>query len=202
MPTVGTMTSELNSKSSCLLKVQPMTHSIQLAERETNPSLIHYGYGPTPVGQCFLALAGNAICFLAFGEEERALQALKKTWPKSLLKENQAVIADRLKEIFNREEIPPQQLLLTGTPFQCKVWQVLSTVPPTKIISYKDLAQAIEYKSAVRAVANANGRNPIAYLIPCHRVLRASGDLCGYRWGIEYKSALLEWDKQRTRVTE
>lgn len=87
------------------------------------------------------------------------------------------------------------QLLIAGTPFQLKVWNALLQIPEGKTTNYFDIAHIIGHPQSWRAVANAVGLNPIAYLIPCHRVLRKAGDLCGYNWGIERKRRLLQSEK-------
>lgn len=86
----------------------------------------------------------------------------------------------------------PKSLIPQGTPFQTQVWQTLCTIPAGKTVSYEHIARAIGKPTAYRAVANAIGKNPIAYFIPCHRVIKKNGDLCGFFWGIEKKAALLK----------
>ena len=98
--------------------------------------------------------------------------------------------SDKNTAIFSENEIT--KLLLTGTPFQLKVWNALLQIPAGKITTYFDIAQMIGHPRSWRAVANAIGSNPIAYFIPCHRVLRKAGGLCGYNWGIDKKRALLQ----------
>ncbi len=93
-----------------------------------------------------------------------------------------------------------EQLSLTGTPFQRQVWQQLLSIPVGTLTTYQKIAEAVGRPTAVRAVANAIGANPVAWLIPCHRVVRSDGQLGGYRWGVERKRAMLDWEQQKGRA--
>ena len=141
---------------------------------------IRYGIHPSPFGQCLVGLTERGICRLEFvepGQEATCLRRLQKTWPQAVLKQDAPAAAAVLARIFNETEAQskPLQLLLQGTNFQLQVWQALLRIPEGAVASYGFLA----------------GQNPIGYLIPCHRVLRADGEVGGYRWGKERKLAIL-----------
>lgn len=158
---------------------------------------ISYGLHETPFGICLIGLTERGICHLAFIEEgcvEQALKELRKGWPEASFIEDTVASRNIAKQIFgerkqgNNLQIP---LLLRGTNFQLKVWQALLKIPEGSLVSYHHLAEQLDSPTASRAIGNAVGRNPIAYLIPCHRVLRSNGELGGYRWGTDRKKALL-----------
>jgi len=159
---------------------------------------IRYGWHETPFGTCLIGLTIRGVCQLAFVDEKRdrasAVNDLQKDWSSAALVEDGKVTANVIEQIFgerdqhNLQRIP---LLLRGTNFQLKVWQALLKIPEGGLVSYQQLAKQLGTPSASRAIGNAVGRNPIAYLIPCHRVLRSNGELGGYRWGTDRKKALL-----------
>jgi AraC family transcriptional regulator of adaptative response/methylated-DNA-[protein]-cysteine methyltransferase len=159
--------------------------------------LISYGFHATPFGECLLAVTPRGICNLAFVEPEKrgdALGELRATWQEATLVEDQSAGTELIKQIFcpNRGKAqPPLRLLLKGTNFQLKVWAALLCIPAGIAVSYGSLAKAVGSPKAHRAVGAAAGHNPIAYLIPCHRVLRANGDIGGYHWGTARKRAIL-----------
>ena len=146
---------------------------------------IEYGYGATPFGEAFIAWTERGICHLAFADE---LDDLRGAWPNAEIVEANATA--RLDAAFDRRA-SSTPLLLRGTNFQIKVWSALLRIPEGSITTYSELAEWIGKPTATRAVASAIARNPIGYLIPCHRVLRQSGRMGGYRWGIPRKLAML-----------
>lgn len=157
----------------------------------------------TPLGPCGLALTERGICALRFLEEGTAAEAeglLAEDWPRSRLRHDPERTAKVVHRIFHgrlwdREE--PFHLLLRGTNFQIQVWRALLRIPPGKSVSYGRLSTALgRSPSHARAVAGAVAANPIAFLIPCHRVIRASGALGGYRWGIERKKRILSAEER------
>ncbi|HEY5672389.1 MAG TPA: methylated-DNA--[protein]-cysteine S-methyltransferase [Malonomonas sp.] len=158
---------------------------------------ISYGFHATPFGECLLAVTARGICSLGFVEPEHrsaALNELLNTWQAATIIENPAAGEEAIRQIFGSD--PPQaqtpiKVLLRGTNFQIKVWQALLRIPEGSAVSYGTLAAAIGHPAAHRAVGTAAGHNPIAYLIPCHRVLRSNGEIGGYRWGIDRKRAIL-----------
>jgi AraC family transcriptional regulator, regulatory protein of adaptative response / methylated-DNA-[protein]-cysteine methyltransferase len=162
---------------------------------------IRYGVHPSPFGACFVAVTERGVCALHFldGDPGSPLAALARDWPAAALREDAAGTAGILRDVFAARlgEPRPLSVLIRGTNFQVQVWEALLRVPPGAATSYGHLAQAVGMPRAARAVGTAVGRNPIAYLIPCHRVLRRSGAFGGYRWGVERKRAMLAWEAAR-----
>ena len=158
---------------------------------------IRYAIHPTPFGDSLIAITQRGICRLEFidtTQDTDAVFRLEKDWPKAQLIEDKISTEKIIGEIFYRQKEPsdkPLTLLLQGTNFQLKVWQALLQVPEGCLISYGHLAQKIGHPKTQRAIGTAIGANPISYLIPCHRVLRANGNIGGYRWGVERKMAIL-----------
>jgi AraC family transcriptional regulator of adaptative response/methylated-DNA-[protein]-cysteine methyltransferase len=162
---------------------------------------IAYGFHPTPFGECLLALTGRGICFLAFvdGDRESVLDQLKRDWANATLKENPAQTAVFIEQIFAShpgKSLTPREprgiaLHLRGTNFQIKVWEALLRLPSGQVTSYESLAGQVCTSKAARAVGNAVAHNPVAYLIPCHRVIRKLGGFGNYRYGATRKKALL-----------
>lgn len=161
---------------------------------------IGYGFRPTPFGTVFLASTPRGICALQFvdrSEDRRAaLERLHAAWPDAAIRERRGHAARYAERIFApaRRRSEPLTLLLRGTNFQIKVWEALLRIPAGAVTTYGDVAHVIGQPAAARAVGAAVGRNPIAYVIPCHRVLRSTGAFGGYRWGGERKRAILGWE--------
>jgi AraC family transcriptional regulator of adaptative response/methylated-DNA-[protein]-cysteine methyltransferase len=156
---------------------------------------IQYGFHPSPFGKCLIALTDRGICGLAFmsgGSEKKFLNSFCQDWKNAIFQENQNRAKGWIEKIFDgKAKKGPIHLLCRGTNFQMKVWEALLMIPAGNVVTYKTLAERIGSPQAARAVGNAVGRNPIAYLIPCHRVIRSVGHLGGYRWGICRKRAML-----------
>lgn len=158
---------------------------------------IEYGWFPSPFGLCFIALTERGICKLAFFDSEKQrqylLDELMQQWSLATIIPNQEKALSTLSRIFQNTETPakPLHVLLKGTAFQIQVWEALLKVPEGQLCSYSDLAMQIDKPKAVRAASSAVANNPIAYLIPCHRVIRKSGAINQYRWGAERKQAML-----------
>ncbi len=162
---------------------------------------IDYGRHTTPFGDCLLATTERGICKLTFLDAETdwatAVAELRADWQEATLVENPQQTQGLLDQIFPNEPInEPRKvnLLLRGTNFQIKVWDALLKIPPGTAVSYEDVAQLIGQPGAARAVGGAVGANHIAYLIPCHRVIRKSGVIQDYRWGPTRKKAILGWE--------
>jgi AraC family transcriptional regulator of adaptative response/methylated-DNA-[protein]-cysteine methyltransferase len=161
---------------------------------------IAYGVHDTPFGACLLATTERGLCGLSFldgGGQEAELAALHARWPHATLAPRPAETAPALARIFGdpaHADTRPISLLLAGTNFQIRVWDALLRLPAGSVCSYEDVALAIGQPTAARAVGAAVGANHIAYLIPCHRVIRKSGVIQDYRWGATRKKAILGWE--------
>jgi len=156
---------------------------------------IAYGFHPTPFGECLIGITSRGICRLAFvGSTGRRAQieGLERAWPRATLKRDQDASGKPIAAIFdpaNRDK--PLHLWVRGSNFQIKVWEALLRIAPGELVSYEQVARAVGAPRATRAVGTAVGANPVALLIPCHRVIRKAGDAGGYRWGLARKKALI-----------
>jgi len=162
---------------------------------------IKFGTSPTPFGQALIAWTNKGICHLMFSDSRsNALAELKFNWPRAEFEENTPDAESLLNRIFFSGEDQahkPFKLLLKGTPFQMKVWEALLKIMPSELTTYSAVADLVNAPNAQRAVGTAIGKNSIAYLIPCHRVIRASGEISNYRWGIERKMAMIGHEASR-----
>ncbi len=177
------------------------TEAVTPGEYKTKGSGVEiaYGFHPSPFGECLLALTGRGICFLAFVDTDRssALEQLRRSWPNAVLTEAPARTASVMEQIFspdNTDSSGPLPLHLRGTNFQIKVWEALMRLSPGQVTTYQALAEQLHSTGAARAVGNAVAHNPVAYLIPCHRVLQKSGHFGNYRYGTARKKAILLWE--------
>jgi AraC family transcriptional regulator of adaptative response/methylated-DNA-[protein]-cysteine methyltransferase len=159
---------------------------------------IEWGSHETPFGDCFIATTPRGVCELAFiSESEPADLAAKLAlrWKAARVEQNQESTGALIRRIFDPapgdDSIP---VLLGGTNFQIQVWQALLRIPPSSVTSYGEIARTIGSPAASRAVGSAIGANRIAYLIPCHRVIRGTSGFGGYRWGVTRKRAMLAWE--------
>jgi len=156
---------------------------------------ITYGYGYTPFGRCLLGTSPRGIVYLGFidDDEPDPLDRMQQLWPLACLVRDDRHISRLLERIFQSRRSPKQTLraYVQGTRFQLRVWRSLLQVRPGMLINYGQLAAGIGKPDAARAVGTAVGANPLAYLIPCHRVIRASGDTGGYRWGVGRKRIMI-----------
>ncbi len=163
---------------------------------------IHYGFYLSPFGDCLLATTERGICGLRFtpaNGHKAALSQFQKEWTQARFVEDDGRVLALIPRIFDpsqpgKSADAPLRLLAQGTPFQLRVWQALLQIPEGMAASYASVAKLIDNKKAVRAVGTAVGRNPIAYLIPCHRVIRQTGNTGEYRWGAARKKAMLVWE--------
>jgi AraC family transcriptional regulator of adaptative response/methylated-DNA-[protein]-cysteine methyltransferase len=164
---------------------------------------IYYGLHSSPFGDCLLSVTERGLCGLSFLDEAgpgTALQDLRRHWPQARLLEDRGRTAAVIQRIFSIPEDRqrrPLPLLLKGTNFQIKVWEALLRIPPAAVTSYRLLAAAVGNPAASRAVGSAVGANPIAYLIPCHRVILSTGAFGNYRYGTVRKKAILAWEQAR-----
>jgi AraC family transcriptional regulator of adaptative response/methylated-DNA-[protein]-cysteine methyltransferase len=158
---------------------------------------VRYGFHPTPFGECLIAVTSRGVCHLAFVHpvtRQRALDRLKHDWPRAELVPDQVATRGPAVEAFpppGSARVPSLALHVKGTNFQLKVWRALLEIPTGTVTTYGDLAATIGDPKASRAVGTAVGRNPVSYLIPCHRVIRATGELGGYAWGPDRKRTML-----------
>lgn len=162
---------------------------------------IDYGFVATPFGDGFLALTVRGVCGLAFvGDVGRdaVLEDYRSRFPGARFRKR-AEAADRTARRIFRPRRPSERLILDlrGSNFQIKVWEALLRIPAGLLVSYGDVAAAIGQPDATRAVASAVARNPVSYLIPCHRVIRASGALGEYHWGAARKRTIVAWEAAR-----
>ena len=158
---------------------------------------IHYGFHDTPFGECLIAKTERGICALAFVDEESKATELtdfKTKWQRASLIADDKATADIAQQIFNSQSSAKVHLLVKGTNFQVKVWEALLNIPAGAVTTYQHIAQTIDNPKAVRAVGTAIGRNPVALLIPCHRVIRKSGEINQYRWGSTRKKAMIGFE--------
>jgi AraC family transcriptional regulator of adaptative response/methylated-DNA-[protein]-cysteine methyltransferase len=164
---------------------------------------MRYGRHNTPFGEALLATTDRGLCALSFlngGGWEGAIAELAGRWPEAHLIEDPRAtqpMADRIFLPENGKPIPPMSVLLKGTNFQLKVWEALLRIPPGAVCTYSDIARMIDSPKAARAVGSAIKANPVAFLIPCHRVIRQSGIISDYRWGSARKRAILGWEAAR-----
>jgi AraC family transcriptional regulator, regulatory protein of adaptative response / methylated-DNA-[protein]-cysteine methyltransferase len=164
---------------------------------------IDYGFHWSPFGVCLLAVTERGICGLSFllhGDHEKAVQELKSRWPGASFEENSEKTAPLVDQVF--PPIGPKgaralSLFLRGTNFQIKVWEALLRIPEGSVVSYEDLALHLGKPGAARAVGSAVGQNPIAFIIPCHRVIRKMGVTGNYGGGPARKKAMLAWEAGR-----
>ena len=166
--------------------------------------LIRHAVHETPFGAAFVAMTPRGICHLAFvdgGGIEGELSRLRAQWPLAELREDgrasQAVIAAMFGPPGNRDPRLPISLHVSGTNFQVSVWKALLNIAPATVASYAQVAAAVGRPKAARAVGQAVGANPVALLIPCHRVIRENGELGGYHWGNPRKQAIQAWELAR-----
>jgi AraC family transcriptional regulator of adaptative response/methylated-DNA-[protein]-cysteine methyltransferase len=160
---------------------------------------IEYGFSPTPFGEALLAATPRGLCHLAFvetGQREPAVAELRERWRNAEFSRDDARAREFAKRIWNptQSDAAPLSLNVAGTNFQLKVWQALLHLGGHNRTTYSELATSIGAEGSARAVSNAVGANPVAWLIPCHNVLRRDGTLGGYHWGEDRKRAILTWD--------
>jgi AraC family transcriptional regulator, regulatory protein of adaptative response / methylated-DNA-[protein]-cysteine methyltransferase len=163
--------------------------------------VINWGWFDGPFGKTLVMGTDRGICGMGFAAEmgeEAAFEDLRKRWPKAGFRENPSELAPWVKAAFGQQG--ETKLFLIGAPFQIKVWEALLQVPTGHVTTYSDIAAHIGHPLAVRAVGTAVGRNPVSWLIPCHRALRKDGALGGYHWGLPVKRALLAWEAARAEA--
>ena len=156
-----------------------------------------YGYGTTPFGEALLAWTDRGVCFLGFcheGGKQYIWEHFNQQWPDADLSENNLLAGEQLAEIFTEGERKKLKIWLRGSPFQLQVWEALLSIPVGTHCTYGQLASFSGHAGASRATGSAIGRNPVSWLIPCHRVINSLGTLGGYRWGTNTKHAMIGYE--------
>mgnify|MGYP000271229444 CR=1 FL=1 len=158
---------------------------------------INYSFSETHFGNIIVASTPKGICYLSFIDNyESGFEELKEQFPNAVYEEKSDEYQQNTLQVFNNDwsKLNDIKLHLKGTDFQLKVWQALLTIPQGGLVTYGEIARRIIQPSASRAVGTAIGSNPIAYLIPCHRIIQSSGKTGGYRWNPIRKKAIIGWE--------
>ncbi len=164
---------------------------------------INYSFAESPFGNLIVASTAKGICYMAFADEEQnALQDLQRHFPNAQYRQMTDLIQQNALHIFRHDWSQPEQikLHLKGTAFQLKVWETLLKVPAGSLATYRRIAEKISKPGALRAVGTAIGQNPVAFIIPCHRVIQSSGAIGGYHWGTTRKTAMIGWEAAKAEV--
>lgn len=159
--------------------------------------VINYCFAESPFGKLIVASTSKGVCHMFFDDNEaQALADLEKRFPNAAYHQNTDKFQQDALFIFQKDwkQLNQIKLHLAGTPFQMKVWESLLKIPMGGLSTYGDIAKSVELPKAARAVGTAIGSNPVAFLIPCHRVIQSSGNVGGYMWGATRKSAILGWE--------
>jgi AraC family transcriptional regulator of adaptative response/methylated-DNA-[protein]-cysteine methyltransferase len=162
-----------------------------------------YGFHPSPFGTAIVIASGRGLAGLAFadpGHEAAAFADMRQRWPRAQYVEDHEATAALAQRIFDTKLWKPEQplrVVLIGTDFEVRVWETLLKIPMGRAVSYSDIACNLKNPKASRAVGAAVGKNPISFVVPCHRALGKGGTLTGYHWGITRKQAMLGWEAGR-----
>jgi AraC family transcriptional regulator, regulatory protein of adaptative response / methylated-DNA-[protein]-cysteine methyltransferase len=162
-----------------------------------------YGFHPSPFGEALLVATERGLAGLAFAdpdEKARALDDMRQRWPRAQFREDTARTAGLAQRIFDPKlwkQDRPLRVVMIGTDFEVRVWETLLKIPMGRVTTYSDIATEIHTPKGARAVGAAVGKNPVAFVVPCHRVIGKSGDLTGYHWGLTRKRAMLGWEAGR-----
>jgi len=165
---------------------------------------VSYGFHPSPFGTALVMTTHRGLAGLAFadpGEEEAALADMKGRWPKADIVEDRPRTAELARRIFDTalwRADQPLRVVLIGTDFEVRVWETLLKIPMGRAMTYSDIATKVGAANAARAVGAAVGKNPLSFVVPCHRVLGRDGALTGYHWGLTRKRAMLGWEAGKT----
>ncbi|MFB9861681.1 methylated-DNA--[protein]-cysteine S-methyltransferase [Rufibacter immobilis] len=164
---------------------------------------INYSFGQSPFGQILVASTPKGICYMSFAEEEEtALAVLQQQFPRAQFSAAADAFQQDALQIFTHDwsQLPQIKLHLKGTEFQLKVWEALLKIPMGNLSTYGSIARQINHAKASRAVGTAIGSNPVAFLIPCHRVIQSSGVFGGYMWGPDRKTAIIGWEAAKANA--
>lgn len=166
---------------------------------------INYSFAESPFGQILVASTAKGICYMAFAEDETvALETLKQQFPLARYRQMTDLIQQNALFIFTHDwkQLHKVRLHLKGSAFQLKVWETLLRIPMGSLATYGQIAGSIQKPQASRAVGTAIGSNPVAFLIPCHRVIQSSGVFGGYMWGPVRKAAIIGWEAAQTNAND
>jgi AraC family transcriptional regulator of adaptative response/methylated-DNA-[protein]-cysteine methyltransferase len=165
---------------------------------------IRWGWHASPFGAALVMATSRGLAGLAFadpGEEERVAEAdMTGRWPEATFLRDEARTAEIARRVFDPQRWSaetPLRVHLIGTDFEIRVWETLLRIPMGRATTYSDIAAALGRPTACRAVGTAVGKNPVSFVVPCHRVLGKGGSLCGYHWGLTRKQAILGWEAGR-----
>lgn len=161
---------------------------------------INFSFAESPFGNMIIASTAKGVCYMAFEDNEtKALNDLKEKFPNAFYQQKLDIVQQNALFIFQNDwtQLPEIKLHLKGTDFQLKVWESLLKIPMGKLSTYGVIAGQIGNCNASRAVGTAIGSNPVAYLIPCHRVIQATGQIGGYMWGKTRKTAIIGWESAK-----
>ncbi|MEM8966952.1 MAG: methylated-DNA--[protein]-cysteine S-methyltransferase [Bacteroidota bacterium] len=164
---------------------------------------INYSFAESPFGNVIVASTTKGICHLAFSDnDDEAFSVLQNQFPKANFRQKTDLIQQNALFIFTQDwqKLPKIKLHLKGTPFQLKVWEALLQIPMGQFSTYGSIAQQIDHARAFRAVGSAVGSNPVAFLIPCHRVIQSTGHIGQYHWGSTRKTAIIGWEGVKTAI--
>lgn len=165
---------------------------------------VEYGFHESPFGTCLLGTTERGVCWLSFLSEEDSpkseMEKMKEHWNQSVFRQNQELTSGILSRVFDAQSQASQKLhlLVKGTNFQVKVWEALLRLPMGSVTTYQGIAEKIANPKAMQAVGSAVGSNHIAYLIPCHRVIRKDGVLGEYRWSAARKKSIIGWEMAKS----
>jgi AraC family transcriptional regulator, regulatory protein of adaptative response / methylated-DNA-[protein]-cysteine methyltransferase len=165
---------------------------------------INYSFSETIFGNVIIASTKKGICYLAFYEDKNeAFEQLRKVFPNALYEQLSDIHQANALSFFskNRDDTNSIRLHLKGTPFQIKVWEALLKIPMGQLSTYSSIAKSIDNIKASRAVGSAVGDNPVAFLIPCHRVIRSTGEFGHYHWGPVRKTAMIGWEMSANELS-
>ena len=165
--------------------------------------VISYAFHPSPFGLALLMVTAHGLCGLGFadaGQEAIALQDMRSRWPNASFAENSAITAPYAARVFGQiKDGQPLRITMIGSDFEIKVWETLLKIPQGRAVTYGEIAASLGKPKAARAVGAAVGKNPISFVVPCHRVLGSTGALTGYHWGLTRKRAILGWEAGQGR---
>jgi AraC family transcriptional regulator of adaptative response/methylated-DNA-[protein]-cysteine methyltransferase len=161
---------------------------------------LSYGFHPSPFGEALAVVTEHGLAGIGFvdeGDRAAALADMTRRWPKATFVENAGLTGQAVERAFTPDlwrKGQPLKIVMIGSDFEIRVWRALLSIPFGRLTTYGDLAQTIGQPKAARAVGAAVGRNPISFVVPCHRVIGKSGTLTGYHWGLSRKQAILGWE--------